>query len=68
MAHVENAGENARLERDTHKEAVEETDQIRLVLLGRAGIGKSTLVSRVFDISESEVRSRSILHNESGIN
>ena len=55
MANVENGAENARIERDTYKEAVDEHDQIRLVILGHSGIGKSTIVSRVFGIPEEEV-------------
>jgi putative ribosome biogenesis GTPase RsgA len=57
MANVENGAENARLDRDTFKDALDETDQIRLVILGESGIGKSTLVSRVFGIPEEEVSS-----------
>ncbi len=57
MAYVENSAKNAPLDLDTYKEILEEIDQIRLVILGESGIGKSTLVSRVFGIPEKEVSS-----------
>jgi predicted GTPase len=57
METVENLVEEARLNRDTGKETVDESDPIRLVILGESGIGKSTLISRVFGISEEEVSS-----------
>jgi hypothetical protein len=44
-----------RAEADTRKEVMPPTEQIRLVLLGRAEAGKSTVISRVFDVPEEEV-------------
>jgi hypothetical protein len=44
-----------RAEEDTRKEVMPTTLQIRLVLLGRAEAGKSTVISRVFDVPEKEV-------------
>ena len=44
-----------RAEEDTRKEVISPTEQIRLVLLGQAEAGKSTVISRVFDVPEEEV-------------
>jgi len=63
MTNVENAAENAlqaalqiaRQERDAYKEVVPPTDQIRLLIIGRTGVGKSTIISRVFGVSEEDV-------------
>lgn len=44
-----------RAEEDTRKEVMPASEQIRLVLLGRAEAGKSTMISRVFDVPEEEV-------------
>jgi predicted GTPase len=51
--------EAARLERDTLKE-VFPTDspkckRFRILVIGRSGVGKSTVISRVFDVDDSEV-------------
>ena len=58
---VENGGMNAirdfgRAEHDTRKEVVPPTDKIRLLIIGRTGVGKSTLISRVFGVPELVVR------------
>jgi predicted GTPase len=58
---VENGGsfairEFTRAEHDTRKEVIPPTDKIRLLIIGRTGVGKSTLVSRVFGIPEAKVR------------
>jgi putative ribosome biogenesis GTPase RsgA len=59
MGSVEDVTENAQVDTDLSEDATYEatdvTDKIRLVILGRCGTGKSTIVSRVFGISEEEV-------------
>jgi len=57
MANIENGAQAAHPVQDTFKEVVDEGDQIRIVILGQSGIGKSTIVSRVFGIPEEEVNS-----------
>jgi putative ribosome biogenesis GTPase RsgA len=64
MATFEFGAESARLDRDTYKEVTDDADQIRLVILGQSGIGKSTIVSRVFGIPEEEVRKHFIQPNK----
>jgi putative ribosome biogenesis GTPase RsgA len=61
MAYVEHSAKSARSDLDTYKEILQEIDQIRLVILGESGIGKSTLVSRVFGIPEEEVSKSKLL-------
>ena len=64
---VENGGayairELARAEHDTRKVVVPPTDKIRLLIIGRTGVGKSTLVSRVFGVPETKVSTASRLN------
>lgn len=65
MGPAEDFTDNAQVDIDLSKDAIDEetdvTDKIRLVILGRCGTGKSTIVSRVFGISEEEASTSLVL-------